>query len=705
MKKWLLFALCFWISYVDAQHSEINSFLSWFEKITSSEIEQHLTSLNYKEITSKEDIAQSIKRFSVPKSSVGVSYQCAFVFADTTIEWLNFDVYTHSEQKSIVANLKSKGFKASDVVVKGSFITTYFSNATFIVEQGYQAISNPLGKGDIPYYNYIIYRKRGKYDELNGEKTTTSFYNGKQYIASREQRVDGLREGERLTYYPNGGIQSKEQYKSGRLSGLASYFDEAGYLSRTQTFSYNWRYGQEKFYDTLGKVIRTTNWRKDLREGADKMMMGTKTVLLTNYIADKKQGKGHVPVYDYRLNKNEIIGIEQLQFKDDLKEGLAIGLSLDEKDTLYRHYYKAGKLDSIANFYENGLLSESIVYQNGLKNGKAIKYVRSGLNKGAIAEELCYKNDALDSIQYQYYACQNCYTAQETWHKEERLTTYSNRFLQGKYFLVSETKEERGFYSNNQKTGQWVERAFVNGHWNTASGTYLNDRKTLVWIETIGDSLRIESFYEDGMLSGKRKTLLYNRLILEEEFASKEIKEVIEYASDNSERKFILEGIENDYVYLRYHTKKDSVISRYHCEIPLKNMLFSGNSSEPILKCLLANIPNDSILIPYFANGFSIETPDYVMGGQYSNGNKDIHQIYYKQADLFEKNNPENGFWDQTYFHQNQQGPFTGQFYSAYYNELINIKEGYRHGWTIIYNAEGKQIAKAKYVKGVTSVR
>ena len=700
MKKWLLFVLCFWISYVDAQHSEINSFLSWFEKSTISEIEQHLTSLNYREVTSKEDIAQSIKRFSVPKSSVGVSYQCAFVFADTIIEWINFDVYTHTEQKSIVANLKSKGFKASDVVVKGSFITTYFSNAEFIVEQGYQAISNPLGKGDIPYYNYIIYRKRGKYDELNGEKTTTSFYDGKQYISSREQLIDGLREGERLTYYPNGSIQSKEQYKSGRLSGLASYFDEAGYLRRTQTFSYNWRYGQEKFYDTLGRVIRTTNWRKDLREGPDKMMLGTKTVLLTNYTADKKQGKGLVPVYDYRLNKNEIIGIEQVLFKDDLKEGLAIGLSLNENDTLYRHYYKAGKLDSIANFYENGLLSESIVYQNGLKNGKTIKYVRSGPNKGDIAEELYYKDDALDSVQLHYYTCQNCYTAQETWHKEERLTSYSNKLLHGKYFLVSETKEERGFYYNNQKTGQWVERSLVKGHWNTSSGTYNNGLKSLIWTETIGDSLRIESFYEGGMLSGKRKTLLNNRLILEEEFASKELIEITEYTSDESDRKFILEGIENDYVYLRYHSKKDSVISWFNCEIPLLDPLFSGNPSEPLLTRLRKNIQNESTITPYFVNGFSIETPDYVMNGLFQNGNKDIHQIYYKQADLFEKNNPENGFWDQSYFHQNQQGPFTGQFYSAYYNELINIKDGYRHGWTIIYNAEGKQIAKAKYVKG-----
>lgn len=705
MIKWLLFTLCFWISYVDAQQSEINSFLSWFEKSSTSEIEQHLSALNYKEVTSKEDIAQSIKRFSVPKSSVGVSYQCAFVFADTTIEWLNFDVYTHPEQKSIVAHLKSKGFKASDVVVKGSFITTYFSNATFIVEQGYQAISNPLGKGDIPYYNYIIYKKRGKYDELNGEKTTTSFYNGKQYIASREQRVDGLLEGERLTYYPNGSIQSKEQYKSGRLSGLASYYDENGYLKRTQTFSYNWRYGQEKFYDTLVKVIRTTNWRKDLREGPDKMMLGTKTVLLTNYIADKKQGKGLVPVYDYRLNKNEIIGIEQVQFKDDLKEGLAIGLSLDEKDTLYRHYYKAGKLDSIANFYENGLLVESIVYQNGFKNGKAIKFVRSGANKGEIAEELVYKNGELDSVQHQYYTCENCYTPEETWHKEERLTFYSNKLLHGKYFLVSETKEERGFYSNNQKTGQWVERTFVNGHWNTASGTYLNGRKTLVWIETIGDSLRMESFYEDGMLSGKRKTLSNNRLILEEQFASKELTEITAYTSDGAERKFILEGIENDYAYLRYRTIKDSVISMYHCAIPLLDSLLSGQQFEPLLTRLRNNITNETSLTPYFVNGFSIETPDYVMGVACQNGNKDIHQIYYKQADLFEKNNPENGFWDQTYFHQNQQGPFTGQFYSAYYNELINIKDGFRHGWTIIYNAEGKQIAKAKYVKGILKKR
>jgi hypothetical protein len=374
--------------------------------------------------------------------------------------------------------------------------------------------------------------------------------------------------------------------------------------------------------------------------------------------------------------------------------------ALFENDTLYRHYYKAGKLDSIANFYENGILAESVVYQNGFKNGKAIKYVRSGLNKGDIAEELFYKNDALDSIQHQYYACQNCYTANETWHKEERLITYSNRFLQGKYFLISETKEERGFYYNNQKTGQWVERAFVNGHWNTASGTYLNDRKTLVWTETIGDSLRIESFYEDGMLSGKRKTLLNNRLILEEEFASKEITEVIEYASDNSERRFILEGIEKDFVYLRYHSKKDSVISWYNCAIPLKDTLLSGNPYEPLLTKFRKNIHNESTLTPYFVNGFSIETTDYVMGGLFQNGNKDIHQIYYKQADLFEKNNPENGFWDQTYFNQNQQGPFTGQFYSAYYNEFISIKEGYRHDWTIIYNAEGKQIAKAKYVKG-----
>jgi antitoxin component YwqK of YwqJK toxin-antitoxin module len=700
MKSWLLLFFTGIVGLIQAQQAELNTYLNWFNRSSAQEIEQTLSASDYRENTTPEDFKNNVKRFSIPKSSSGTEYECAYVFDDTAVEWLHFDVYTHTEQKSIVATLRSKGFKSSDVVVKGSFITTYFSNPEFIVEQGYQAISNPLGKGDIPYYNYIIYRKRGKYDELNGEKTTTSFYDGKQYIASREQRVDGLREGERLTYYPNGGIQSKEQYKSGRLSGLASYFDEAGYLRRTQTFSYNWRYGQEKFYDTLGKVIRTTNWRKDLREGSDKMTLGTKTVLLTNYIADKKQGKGLVPVYDYRLNKNEIIGIEQVQFKDDLKEGLAIGLSLDENDTLYRHYYKAGKLDSIANFYENGILAESVVYQNGFKNGKAIKYVRSGLNKGDIAEELFYKNDALDSIQHQYYACQNCYTANETWHKEERLITYSNRFLQGKYFLISETKEERGFYYNNQKTGQWVERAFVNGHWNTASGTYLNDRKTLVWTETIGDSLRIESFYEDGMLSGKRKTLLNNRLILEEEFASKEITEVIEYASDNSERRFILEGIEKDFVYLRYHSKKDSVISWYNCAIPLKDTLLSGNPYEPLLTKFRKNIHNESTLTPYFVNGFSIETTDYVMGGLFQNGNKDIHQIYYKQADLFEKNNPENGFWDQTYFNQNQQGPFTGQFYSAYYNEFISIKEGYRHDWTIIYNAEGKQIAKAKYVKG-----
>lgn len=113
-------------------------------------------------------------------------------------------------------------------------------------------------KPNVPNGEYLIFvddtmRLRAFMKNCNRDSTWTEYYgNGKP--ANISQYKFGKLNGEKIYYYENGFIRSKEKYLNDVPVGIITYFYESGKIERKRYFD-NGAMVKEEVFDEKGKII------------------------------------------------------------------------------------------------------------------------------------------------------------------------------------------------------------------------------------------------------------------------------------------------------------------------------------------------------------------------------------------------------------------------------------------------------------------
>jgi antitoxin component YwqK of YwqJK toxin-antitoxin module len=136
----------------------------------------------------------------------------------------------------------------------------YFTPKGTLVSQGKMEGKNRVGEWLYFHKNSskVMTTEFYKNGKLNGQKTT--FYLNDR-IAEKTNYVDGLKEGSKKCYSPEGVLLKTFQYENDTLSGAAAYYDSNGTVSIQGNYKNGKKNGLWKYYKQ-GKVVREETYPK-----------------------------------------------------------------------------------------------------------------------------------------------------------------------------------------------------------------------------------------------------------------------------------------------------------------------------------------------------------------------------------------------------------------------------------------------------------
>ncbi len=680
----------------------------------------------FDQLSSTEELAQSKYRFTKKDAQTQAFFVIEFEVKNNRLGWFECEVFDHPSQRSMLSVLKSKGFRSSEQFLKGDFITTVFDNGKYIVEQKYQVIDNPKGKGQIPNYKYYCYEKMGPFDTMNGVFEATKSVNGKSYVAERKTVKNGVLNGEYFYYYPNGNVQRKEQYQNGRLSGLACDYDSTGRLIHSCTYSWNWRYGMEKWYDNNGKVQRSVQWQRDKKSGTEKVTLSGETILQVTYKNSVANGPAIFPFNNYPFSTmisdtlNSLpIGIEKVTLKNGLKDGPFVALSLPNKDTLATGFYVNNQPDSVWRFYHNGVLGLERKYIDSIPSIVSTWNVTTGEHKGQSAK-----------IEIQNRATNSTYVAQrfEPQVKGNNVVWvehfYEARDSSG--VLVGSFRDEwpgksitKGRYLNGKKHGVWLtsywfandkwgsEIEFDNGVLNgsysirdtnqTVIGWYVNGQKDSTWITFSPETKQTER-YKNGKLQGLSE-MEYHGTAQRLWYEDNCLTNYSERAENGDSIQVDLLARSTELVACKWQEwKNDTIYTLKNYSFPISIIQDTVNPLFDVIQ-RIQNRQDSSVNV--YVVDYELKTPSYELSGTRQNiGFGHTVTIHHLHSNVYEAITNNANATPRSYFTTNKK-VYSGVFYSTYTNEKIRVRKGWRQGWSEVYSQDGRLVQRVKYDKGI----
>ncbi|WP_343632923.1 hypothetical protein [Fluviicola sp.] len=716
----LFFTVC---SFTYGQSSLLNTAVSWFNKTDKTTIDNYLKGYSYQFLGEKDSLNLHLLNYSLVKTENGTQPFINLLISDTALEFIAIDTYGAQGQQAVISGLKSGRFKSIGTDINGNFITTTYDNGTFLVQEDYEAVANPLGKGEIAYFRYRVFRKYGKFDQMNGGKTQLS-ENGENIRANYK---NGVLDGERIVYFPGGTIKRTENYRAGRLNGTASDYNSQGKLIHSSVHSYHWKYGMEKWYNNEGKVVKSLQWQRDIPVGTEKQTYNGQIVGSVSYVKGLKQGLAKVPVYsDPSVNENYTpdtlndapLAIETVNYQNGQKSGKAICMLFHAPDTMYVAYYKAGKLDSIFTRYGHDGILYTTTFQDGLEHGTRIYRIPSGLLKDTVYRVENFKNGKLDGQAIQYYqkgkessdSDPGYHTSKIAsdipaadsgkWFKSYQLKTYKNGILNGPYsFWIDSMRYDRGNYVDGKLHGVLESSMVIKNQYIRLTGEYTRNVRTGEWItQVFPDSIVTIEHFDNNRKHGTSITQQNGFITQEAHYYLDNLKNTTFFTDKEHYQRFELEfQPESDTIRIVQITKKGTTTFRYTYQFEEKDY----PHIETLIDSLKNSMEKGIILFPEYLNGdYTVITPFYERNGSYHNG-KDgaVSVTKHLQAKVYEKTDRLNHSGRS--FTTLDNKPYSGTFISALSREQISVKNGLLHGWCVEYDIPGKEVRRIKYKNGI----
>ena len=196
----------------------------------------------------------------------------------------------------------------------------------------------------------------------------------------RNIKKNDLKEELRESFYKNGQLMVKDNYKFGKLHGLSESFYDNGQLDRRENYKFGEKHGpSEIYYEKKGQLYRKGNYKYGEQERE-------------SFEYFDKNGELKNGTYERKFN-------DQLQFKDNYKFGKLHGLSesfngmfIFSSKTNYKFGEKHGLSES---FYENGQLRSKRNYKYGKLHGLSESFDKNG----QLGSKRNYKNGKRHGLQ------------------------------------------------------------------------------------------------------------------------------------------------------------------------------------------------------------------------------------------------------------------------------------------------------------------
>jgi antitoxin component YwqK of YwqJK toxin-antitoxin module/tetratricopeptide (TPR) repeat protein len=244
---------------------------------------------------------------------------------------------------------------------------------------------------------------------------------------------DNLLHGIQTSYFPNGELAGKSDYRYGKPEGNISTYDHNGNLMREFPYLFGELNGQGKWYED-GKLVYTADFEKGQYQGKCKGYYSNgKISRELNFSDDERNGYADYFAPDgnfmYRLKFMDAVLIA-FTYKD--KTGKIMPDIAIDKNT-----------KQIVAYYPNGKVAARFGLKNGLYQGEYLSFYITGVP----LRESLYDNDDASGLEKSFYPSG---ITQETinYINDDRSGTYCLYYENGK-------KKLEGNYIANTRYGEW----------------------------------------------------------------------------------------------------------------------------------------------------------------------------------------------------------------------------------------------------------
>lgn len=658
---------------------------------------------------------------------------------DNSIE--DNEIIVKYSNSNFIVTLKTAKREKEESYYSDNSITAY--NVIVIKKSGIYDKDNGLKKTYDVYGNLEseytlkegVINGIGKAFYQNGQvKVVSTFVNGKKQGSSKEfneygtltaeyNYLNGELNGVTKIYNSEGKIRKEYSMKSGILDGLYNeYYYDQGNLFVKVTGSYSddkktglWQ--TIKFKDKTTELLDFKNYNNDVINGNfkeiknDSIIFGSYSngVLNGSYKIYKNLTtflfggiNGDTTNCPLITNGNYINGLKEGSWKfyswtrDLIKEGKYYN---DREVGEWKYYFDNYTDDKGKKLPYSGKLYLIENYENGLKNGKEIRY--------AFLEKIEVPCDTVGNTNLN--PLDTCHQMQ--YIKVNQTAFYKNNNLHGPCEGTDSlgVLEFKGNFIQGKKDGLWVQQKYILDFLYHEKGYYVNGNKNGKWITYYKEGKNIEEEnYENGIIDGKCIEYFSNN-VYEAFYEKGSLKKIMVYDSTKNNimwsYEFLSETSDDFKCIYTYYGSNKKIQKGYNVKKyssnPLSHVFFDayyglkfiGDSEESY---------TDGILKVYDdKNRLSVE------GYQYKGVKNGEWKFYYYESNVYSvvQYKGEGQVYSEKYYKLNTNELFTGKFIDKYANgqKMVEIKisDGLRNGKSKYFDEKGELTSTENYDKGI----
>lgn len=675
---------------------------------------------------------------------------------DRASAWFHFYTYnnrveqvmyqpTDNAYKAIKAALSANGYKQIDNQIHDNYITTTYSNSSFILEIETTTQERAYGGGTVVTYLISLVRKGGIYDVDNGEKVT--YYYGTSTVKERYTLKDGKRNGKGYSYYEDGSLESVITYVNGNGNGPYNFYYENGNPKITGTLLNNEKNGLVTEYNEEGIKDNECYYKNGERNGqfiGYKFNNGELFLKQTgNYLNDEREGLWQM---QYLLD-GKWITIMFSNYSNGMLHGAAKEWSFGSDSIVYCNYnygkrdgsyqVKGGLLDMGNLFDDNDLF---VLVDGYYTNGKKSGYWHYKNKLMQPAAEGKYVDDEKEGV-WKYYYINNHIDCIANYHwgklhgkyikykKDIALNSFTPSLTSN--VIIKDSIDYICNYSYDELNGHY-EQHDNNGNI-IAEGNFYNNQRDGRWTEIdIEQDIKYYSNYKNGKLDGVCEMYSYstNKKRVTNNYKDGKL-DGRQVWLDSDGKIFMASEFKNGYMQQQAMYKDGRVLSEFTLtskgsySFTGREILYYTEKDNPDISHIITmryyDIHPDSVLTkPFksvFGNGIKMEKNGKVL--IYDHQNREIINGEYTY-------NKETGIWKYTYYGQNlyyivnkngqnipwlfytlNELPFSGKFTNhekldgSDVTVIYKIKKSLIEEITYSNPTTGKTISKLKFKDGL----
>lgn len=359
-----------------------------------------------------------------------------------------------------------------------------------------------------------------------GQVKVQTFYDKERTLLKEEYHVTDsfsqVVDGPYISYYFDGNVKSKGQFKDNQATGTWTHYYENGRKKMEGAMRDNQPYGYWKYYYENGRISMEGNVVGDRKEDEWIFYYENGNVKSRGrFENNEKDGWWNYFYEDGALKADASYDNGKGWYKEyypsgNLKmEGLN---NLGENDSVWTYYYETGvkkaegafhnglKTGYWKYYYPNGNLSAEGTYEDGLKSGKWVYYHENGVVSSEGVERVGLKDGY-----WKLYHKDGSFKGESVY--EDGSGEYTEYYPKGSVKI-------KGYIENNQYSGEWKyyyedgflegEAFFVNGE-GDFTGYYKDGSVKMKGKIKDGKNVGIWQLFEkDGSLAGYYKPYYQN---------------------------------------------------------------------------------------------------------------------------------------------------------------------------------------------------